>query len=138
MSKGIERIGDVGAMNQLVGAPDAIKAGDHIYLSGVMATGPDGKIVGPDSLPEQLDQTLKNVAAALERAGASPADIVSTHFFLTRKPDDFPYGTGGEFERMCEVHRGFVGSYVPACTMLYVSSLPLPDALIQLSCVAIH
>ena len=138
MSKGIERIGDSGAMSRLVAAPDATKVGDHIYLSGVMGTGPDGEIVAPDNLPEQLDQALRNVASALEKAGASPADIVSTHFYLTRKPDDFPYGTGGEFERMCEVHRGFVGSDVHACTMLYVDSLPLPEAVIQLSCVAIH
>jgi 2-iminobutanoate/2-iminopropanoate deaminase len=60
----------------------AIKAGDFIYIAGQGGTNPATKQMG-DTMEEQARQTLENVKAILEAAGASMADVVKSTVHLT-------------------------------------------------------
>jgi 2-iminobutanoate/2-iminopropanoate deaminase len=66
----------------------AVKAGQHIYVSGL--TGVDvstGNLVGP-TIQEQTRQALTNCEAILRAAGATLKDVVEVGVLLTN-PTDF-------------------------------------------------
>lgn len=65
----------------------AIVAGGFVFRSGTAGIDP-ATGVAPEGIEAQTDQALRNVAAILEAAGASMADIVKTTIFYARV-DDF-------------------------------------------------
>ena len=65
----------------------AIAAGGFVFLSGQIPLSPaTGEIVGATAA-EQTRQILSNLAAVLEAAGTSPAQVVKTTIFLTDLAD---------------------------------------------------
>jgi 2-iminobutanoate/2-iminopropanoate deaminase len=74
----------------------ALKVGNWVYLSGQAAHAIDGSV--PDTIQEQTELTLSNVAALLEAAGAAMTDVVSVMVHLT----DI-----GEFGAYNEVYQRF-------------------------------
>jgi 2-iminobutanoate/2-iminopropanoate deaminase len=66
----------------------AVKAGPHIYLSGLVGVDVStGKLAGP-TIQDQTRQALTNCRAILTQAGASLADVVEVGVLLTH-PTDF-------------------------------------------------
>lgn len=60
-------------------APDypfskAVRAGDFVYVSGQIGTGPDGKLV--EGFDAQARQTMDNLAAVLREQGLTFNDVV--------------------------------------------------------------
>ena len=58
----------------------ARRVGDWVIVSGQLGM-IDGVVI-PGGFLAELDQALRNLAAALETVGASPADVVKTTVFL--------------------------------------------------------
>jgi 2-iminobutanoate/2-iminopropanoate deaminase len=93
-----------------------IVSGDTVYVSGKTGVDPDtGE--APESVADQTTQTLENVAAILDAAGASADDVVSATVYLTDMDD---------YDAVNAAYESFLSEPYPARTCVEVSRLPAP------------
>ena len=91
-----------------IGYSRAVVAGNWVFVSGT--TGFDYSTMAiSDKLVEQTEQCLKNIQAALEKAGSSLTDVVRVTYVLPR---------GEDFEQCWPVLRKYFGEVRPAAMMI--------------------
>ena len=122
------RVSSNSPYEDIIGFSRAVRVGDTVYVSGTVAWGEDGAFVGEGDVYAQAKQTLRNIEAALQQAGASLADVVRTRVYLT------DIGRGEESAR---AHAEAFASVKPASTMVEVSRLADARMLVEVEAVAV-
>lgn len=93
---------------QEIGYSRAVVDGDWVFVSGT--TGFDyASMTIAEGLPEQTEQCLKNIEAALQQAGASLRDVVRVTYVLPN---------GEDFPQCWPVLRRYFGEVRPAAMMI--------------------
>lgn len=101
-----------------------VRVGDRLWVSGTTATGANSRIVGRGNAYRQAKQAFANIGAALERAGATFADVVRTRIFVVNIARDW--------KSVARVHAEIFGEIRPAISMVEVRALIDPDMLIEI------
>jgi 2-iminobutanoate/2-iminopropanoate deaminase len=105
-----------------------VPAGQLIFVSGQVARNAAGEIVGNGDTRAKTRQTLENVKAVLEVAGASMDDIVKVTVFVTDV---------SHFKAIHEVRGEYFRHDFPASTLVEVKSLVSSDLMIETEAVAV-
>lgn len=96
------------SFEEQIGYSRAVVAGDWVLVSGT--TGFDYTTMTiADTLPEQTEQCLKNIEAALRQADSGLKDVVRVTYVLQ---------DGREFEQCWPVLRKYFGAVRPAAMMI--------------------
>jgi reactive intermediate/imine deaminase len=106
---------------------DAVRAGDLLFVSGLLGVDGEGRLVGGEDVVAQARQVFENLRAVLDAAGCAFGDVVKVTVFLT-DVDDRPL--------INPVRQEVFGSARPASTLVEVSRLALPGAKIEIEAVA--
>lgn len=83
-------------------------------------------------LAGQTAQALRNIAAVVEAAGGAPSDVVRLTWFVTDR-DAYV----GARKAIGEAYRGVFGRHYPPMSVVVVTSLVEPEALVEIEATAV-
>ncbi|HKE39432.1 MAG TPA: RidA family protein [Casimicrobiaceae bacterium] len=110
----------------------AVKAGKLVFLAGQLGVefvGGKRIVVAPGDAARQIETIFGNMAKMLQDVGASLADVCWLQIFVTNIDDRLA---------MDPVRRRFFGETdLPAATMVEVSRLALPGAVVEVNAIAV-
>jgi enamine deaminase RidA (YjgF/YER057c/UK114 family) len=113
---------DVGAYSR------AVRAGDHIAVSGTAATGSDGAALSPGDVGAQTREGFRRAIEAVEALGGSVGDVLRTRIYLA---------AGADWRPAVEAHRELFAGIEPANTTLFVTGFPPRGVLVEVEIDAI-
>jgi 2-iminobutanoate/2-iminopropanoate deaminase len=105
----------------------AVKAGHFVYTAGQLGIVPETGEFAAGGIEEQTRKALENLAAVLEAAGTSLANVVKTTVFLKDMND---------FTAMNGVYGEFFTADYPARSAIQAAKLP-KDGLVEIEAVAL-
>ncbi|MGZ3846632.1 MAG: RidA family protein [Flavisolibacter sp.] len=112
----------------IVGYSRAVKVGNVVEVTGTVASGDDGNVVGKDDAYVQTKYIYQKIEKVLQQAGAGMKDVVRVRMFVTDISRWQEYG---------KAHSEFFKEIKPCNTMVQVSALIEPDFLIEIEATAI-
>jgi 2-iminobutanoate/2-iminopropanoate deaminase len=96
-----------------------------LYIAGQLGVTGDGKFAA--GIAGQAEQAWRNLGTVLQAAGMGYENLIKVTHFLVRREDIAAYR---------EVRAKFLGKHAPASTLLVISALARPEALIEVEAVA--
>ena len=112
----------------VVGYSRAVRMGPFVFVAGTTAADAEGRIVATGDAYGQAKFILEKIERALAAAGATLRDVVRTRMFVTNMDD---------WEKIGRAHAEFFRDIRPAATMVEVSRLVAPEALVEIEVDAI-
>ena len=104
------------------------RVGDLLFISGQAAIDQSGRIVGVGDFDVQAKQAFENLDRVLRAGGSSLKNVIKVTIFLT----DMDH-----FDRIVELRGQWFTAPYPADTIVEVSSLYSPDAMIEIEAIAV-
>lgn len=112
----------------IIGYSRAVRIGQMIFVTGTIAADEHGQVIGGADPYAQTVAAIRKIQAALQRAGADLSDVVRTRMFVTNID---------HWQQIGRAHGEFFGRIRPATTMVEVSRLITPEALIEIEADAV-
>jgi enamine deaminase RidA (YjgF/YER057c/UK114 family) len=112
----------------IVGYSRAVKVGNVIEVTGTVASGDDGAVVGNNDAYAQTKYIYQKIEKVLKQAGSEMKDVVRVRMFVTDISRWQEYG---------RAHSEFFKEIRPCNTMVEVSALIEPQYLIEIDATAI-
>ena len=106
----------------------AVRAGDLLFVSGIVAVDAEGRLVGGEDVVAQARQVFRNMRDVLAAAGCAFADVVKVTVYLTN---------AGDRPSINPVRQEVFGAARPASTLVEVSRLAVDGAKVEVECVAL-
>jgi enamine deaminase RidA (YjgF/YER057c/UK114 family) len=122
------RFGSGGPWESMIGYSRVVVRGDSAWVSGCTSV-VDGQVRHPGDVAAQAREAFANLAAALERAGFTLADVVRTRMYLT----DI-----GRWEELGRVHGEVFRDIRPATAMIGVTALLDPSMMVEVEADAVR
>ena len=123
------RVTSKAVWEDLVGYCRALKAGDHVFVTGTAPVDESGAGVhAPGNAEAQAARCLELIERALSQLGLDRTRITRTRMFVT------DISRWAEFGR---AHAAFFGAHRPTTTMVQVSALIDPAMLIEIEADAV-
>ena len=107
---------------------DGVEAAGFLYVSGMLPLDANGDLVGVGDVVRQAEQVLDNVGDVLRAGGATFDDVVRVGVYLLNVAARSAVNT---------VRRRYFGDARPASTLVEVSALAIPEALVEIEAVAL-
>ena len=108
-------------------------AGDTVWIGGQIGSDTTGKVVEPGDVVAQFARAVRNLSTALRAAGCEPAETVKLTYYVADL-DAYRRNLGA----IGAAYREVFGRHYPATTLIGVSSLFDPEALVEIEAVAVH
>ncbi len=105
------------------------RAGDFLFISGQTAIDEEGNLVGVGDFDRQAEQTFKNLEKVLQAGGSNLAKVVKVTIFLRDMK--------ANFDKIVALREKYFTAPYPADTIVEVSSLYSPDALLEIEAIAV-
>ncbi|WP_091964690.1 RidA family protein [Bradyrhizobium shewense] len=106
----------------------AVRAGNTVYVSGLLPFDDTGAVVAPGQIGPQTERIFEILTCILRSAGAGCADVVQMTSFVT----DI-----GQRAHVNEIRARVFGTTKPASTLVEVSALAAAGALIEIDAIAV-
>ena len=104
------------------------RAGDFLFISGQAAIDASGRIVGVGDFDAQAQQVFENLDRVLRAGGSSLINVIKVTIFLTDMSN---------FGKIVELRGKWFAPPYPADTIVEVSSLYSPQAMIEIEAIAV-
>ena len=104
------------------------KKGNLLFISGQVSLDADGNLVGKDDFEAQAKQTLDNLEAMLEAAGAGLEDLMMITVFVTDMSNRPIFA---------KVRDGYFRANPPASTMVEIKRLVMDELMIEVNAIAV-
>lgn len=122
-------VGSNAPWESIVGYSRAVRVGDHIAVTGTVATDENGEAVHRGDPAAQTRFIIDRIETTLHELGASLEDVVRTRIFVTEIERDW--------EAIGRAHGERFAAMRPATTMVEVSRLIAPGFLVEIEADAI-
>ncbi|MCO5149266.1 MULTISPECIES: RidA family protein [unclassified Shinella] len=105
---------------------DAVRFGDLLFISGIVALDADGGILHKGDVVGQAECIFQSISKILDAAGASFSDILKVTVFLTDVADR---------AKINDIRKKYFGDAKPASTLIGIKELALPDLMVEVEAV---
>ncbi|MSQ54054.1 MAG: RidA family protein [Betaproteobacteria bacterium] len=106
---------------------NAIRAGDFLFIAGMVSRGNDGVTIEGKGEYEQAKAIFTKIRGMVEAAGGSMADIVKVTIYVVDIKQN---------KEVWRARREFFSGDFPASTLVEVRSLATPEILVEIESVA--